>query len=195
MSILLFTFVDIRHIIQIVSCLLFSFLGGGILSFVDSIERLCNEKNISISKMLSDLGLAKGLVSNWKKRGTIPNGDILLKIAEYFDVSVDYLLGLSTKKHRSITLDDVDNLVPSYKNETFELTGIEYIIANTEQDMEKLKEVMDSLGVEYTVSRVPKTPTKEQKDEFSAVFNSLTHAEQEKVKEYIDFVISQRDKG
>ena len=64
------------------------------MSFVDSIERLCNEKNISISKMLSDLGLAKGLVSNWKKRGTVPSGDILLKIADYFDVSTDYLLGI-----------------------------------------------------------------------------------------------------
>lgn len=44
--------------------------------------------------MLSDLGLAKGLVSNWKKRGTVPSGDILLKIADYFDVSTDYLLGI-----------------------------------------------------------------------------------------------------
>ena len=42
--------------------------------------------------MLSDLGLAKGLVSNWKKRGTVPSGDILLKIADYFGVSTDYLI-------------------------------------------------------------------------------------------------------
>lgn len=64
------------------------------MKLIDNIEYLCNENNISISKMLADLGLARGLVSNWRKRGTIPSGDIVLKIANYFDVSTDFLLGI-----------------------------------------------------------------------------------------------------
>lgn len=66
------------------------------MSFIVLLETLCKEKGITISRMLSDLGLSHGIFSNWKTRGTIPNGDILKKIANYFGVSVDYLLGNDT---------------------------------------------------------------------------------------------------
>lgn len=61
--------------------------------FSDILESLLYEKGITASKMLSDLGLNKSSVLNWKTRGTIPSGSVLQKIADYFNVSVDYLLG------------------------------------------------------------------------------------------------------
>lgn len=63
------------------------------MSFIETVSILLNEKGISINKMLCDLNLGKGTFATWKKRGTIPKGDILQKIADYFNVSVDYLLG------------------------------------------------------------------------------------------------------
>ncbi len=41
-----------------------------------------------------EIGLSSGIISKWKNGG-IPNGETLMKLARYFDVSVDYLLGLS----------------------------------------------------------------------------------------------------
>ncbi len=41
-----------------------------------------------------EIGLSSGIISKWKNGG-IPNGETLMKLAKYFDVSVDYLLGLS----------------------------------------------------------------------------------------------------
>ena len=41
-----------------------------------------------------EIGLSSGIISKWKNGG-IPNGETLIKLAKYFDVSVDYLLGLS----------------------------------------------------------------------------------------------------
>lgn len=41
-----------------------------------------------------EIGLSSGIISKWKSGG-IPNGETLIKLAKYFDVSVDYLLGLS----------------------------------------------------------------------------------------------------
>lgn len=38
---------------------------------------------------------ASGIVFNWKKRGSAPQADKLLAIAQYFNVTVDYLIGLS----------------------------------------------------------------------------------------------------
>ena len=41
-----------------------------------------------------EIGLSSGIISKWKNGG-IPNGATLMKLASYFDVSIDYLLGLS----------------------------------------------------------------------------------------------------
>lgn len=41
--------------------------------------------------VLKELEISSGSVNNWKK-GTIPNGEILKKVADYFDVSIDSLL-------------------------------------------------------------------------------------------------------
>jgi len=40
-----------------------------------------------------DLDLDKSSFFNWERRGTIPSGDVVAKIADYFHVSTDYLLG------------------------------------------------------------------------------------------------------
>ena len=42
--------------------------------------------------MAREIGLSTAIATKWKN-GSIPKGDILVKIADYFDCSVDYLLG------------------------------------------------------------------------------------------------------
>ena len=54
---------------------------------------LISKKGITKNKLLTDLKLSKNSFVDWEQRGTIPNGETLTKIAEYFNVSVDYLLG------------------------------------------------------------------------------------------------------
>lgn len=66
--------------------------------FISILDALLKEKGITASKMLTDLGMNKSSVLNWKTRGTVPSGATLQKIAEYFGVSVDYLLGKSVQK-------------------------------------------------------------------------------------------------
>lgn len=51
----------------------------------------CGKRPNPIGK---EIGLSSGIISKWKNGG-IPNGETLMKLADYFDVSVDYLLGLS----------------------------------------------------------------------------------------------------
>ncbi len=61
--------------------------------FTDIVQELADARGIPIYQMLTDLGFGKGTFSTWKKRGTIPSGSVLQKIADYFGVSVEYLLG------------------------------------------------------------------------------------------------------
>jgi len=60
--------------------------------FWDRFEELCRVSGKKPSPVGKEIGVSATAVSKWKE-GTIPNGEILMKIADYFHVSVDYLLG------------------------------------------------------------------------------------------------------
>ena len=55
--------------------------------------RLCNEKGLKPNNVAKHLGIASGTVSGWKNKGQIPQDGNLIKIANYFGVTVEYLLG------------------------------------------------------------------------------------------------------
>jgi len=57
----------------------------------ERLENLCEKNGISITKLCVEITGSKGNLSTWKK-GNI-NSESLRKIADYFDVSADYLLG------------------------------------------------------------------------------------------------------
>lgn len=55
--------------------------------------RLCNERGLKPNNVAKHLGIASGTVSGWKNKGQIPQDGNLIKIADYFGVTVEYLLG------------------------------------------------------------------------------------------------------
>lgn len=59
------------------------------LNALEVIERI--KQHLS-SKELEELGFSTGLVSNWKKRNTIPKSEDLYKISQAIGVSMEYLL-------------------------------------------------------------------------------------------------------
>ena len=70
-------------------------------------------KELRISHHMNQVEFAKKLnvtkqsVSNWENNNIQPSIDMLVKIAQTFSVSTDYLLGLDNKKRIEITcLDD-----------------------------------------------------------------------------------------
>jgi transcriptional regulator with XRE-family HTH domain len=57
---------------------------------------LCSRKGLAPNAVAKELGIASGSVTNWKN-GKMPLNSTLKKIADYFGVSVDYLLGKEEK--------------------------------------------------------------------------------------------------
>lgn len=51
---------------------------------------LCKGKGISISKLEKETGLGNGTVGRWEKSS--PSVENVKKVADYFEVSVDYLI-------------------------------------------------------------------------------------------------------
>ena len=94
--------------------------------FFDVYCKLCHEKGISPTGAALEMGISRGAVSAWKNGARIPNSAILTKIAAYFGVSVDYLLGNEEKPAapKDSELDELvkDELVGFYGDVKKELT-------------------------------------------------------------------------
>ena len=65
--------------------------------FFNRFKELCDERGISVYRACTDIGLNRSAVAKWKTGGK-PNGSTAAKMAEYFGVTTDYLLGKSTEK-------------------------------------------------------------------------------------------------
>lgn len=99
--------------------------------FAERLERVLSEKGIGKMQMLSDLSLGKNQFSYWKKTGAIPNGFTVNKIANYLDISVDYLLGKTDHKESFSAADkEADSPPPAQESSGPELSEQEQQLVN-----------------------------------------------------------------
>lgn len=61
--------------------------------FIENLYHLLEQNGITKTQFLTKFHLGKNTISTWANNDTIPNGKILIKISDYFNVSLDYLLG------------------------------------------------------------------------------------------------------
>lgn len=61
--------------------------------FYDVYLSLCTRMGKKPGAVAEELGINKSNVTNWKKNGYTPRGDALQRIADYFGVTIDALLG------------------------------------------------------------------------------------------------------
>lgn len=59
----------------------------------ENIELLRKERRLSLRALQDQTGISKSAISKWKIEGSLPSLDSLLVLSDYFDVSLDYLLG------------------------------------------------------------------------------------------------------
>ena len=78
------------------------------------IEQLCTERGIKPGRLCSDLGISRGTIGDLKAGRTKKlSSENVSKIANYFGVTTDYLLGEENKKaptttgERSVSDDDI----------------------------------------------------------------------------------------
>ena len=89
-------------------------------------EQLLKQRGIKPYRVYKDTGVPQSTLSDWKTTGKAPGIEHLKKIADYFNVTIDYLLG-NVKKERpapdrgepEITFDD---FTYALHNESQELT-------------------------------------------------------------------------
>jgi transcriptional regulator with XRE-family HTH domain len=69
--------------------------------FAQRLKQLCTNKNISMQKLADEIGLKnKGTIGQFETGITAPSSETLIALADYFNVSLDYLVGRSDKPER-----------------------------------------------------------------------------------------------
>lgn len=103
---------------------------------IDTISFMCSKKNISANKMLLECNLNKSVLDNLKK-GSIPSVDKVMKIADYFKISVDYLLGRTNEPNITYKNIHSSNIVNGNNGDNSPLT-----VTETEQQDEMTQELV-----------------------------------------------------
>ena len=76
--------------------------------FYDNYLKICNNRGIAPTTAALQIGFKRSAVTNWKKGGN-PTDATIQKIADFFDVSVDYFLSGDEIKKEHAAKSDMPN--------------------------------------------------------------------------------------
>lgn len=122
-----------------------TYTGQMISTFQERFSTLCEENPGSLTKLAESLHVSKQTVSAWKNGTRSPRRPTIVAIADYFGITVSWLMGFDVekidkegKKARSIVLYDSDlfrKLMENITPEDYET--ILAIFSKTEKKMRK----------------------------------------------------------
>lgn len=116
-----------------------------IIVFYDLYLELCKERNVSPTRAAIEMGISKATPTTWKKRGLTPQGETLNKIAAYFGVSTDYLLGNVSEPFFHLDNDRILQDINSYETESAS-TLTDRDRRDIARDLERIMEALDTAG-------------------------------------------------
>lgn len=120
------------------------------------IKQLRKKRGITQQRLASELGIIQQMLSKYEKDISLIKIDVLKRIAVYFNVTTDYLLGISDVKRdlqkqlkMNETLDEYYDLIEVYKElDQYDQEMIWSIIQDVKRaaDKRKMNEKMEKRG-------------------------------------------------
>ncbi len=103
----------------------------------DSIKRLRFKKNVTQEALADYLGVSRQAISRWENNTVYPDTELLPEIAQFFDVSLEELLGCKTKEAAA------ENRARILVNEAFTLFSLpeEQFMKQREKLLSELREL------------------------------------------------------
>ena len=83
--------------------------------FIEKLEKIINEKNITMNRLAKNAGFSQTSTDRWKK-GSLPSVEALIKVCKYLNVSADYLLDLDTGALPPILTDQEQELLEHFRH-------------------------------------------------------------------------------
>ena len=117
------------------------------MTIYERIKIVAKKEKISIRQLSKDLGI--GLTTIYKWAHTTPQIEVLIKVADRLNVSIDYLVGRINSEDTNSTL--------AHPNKNDELIYSEnsaaYIFDNTDLNPEETKQIKDTLEFAEKLAR------------------------------------------
>ena len=123
------------------------------MTIKDRVKKLCKARGVSLNQLEHELSFGKGYLS--KLGNSTPNAAKIQQIAEYFNVTVDFLInGESAKKDVAPTMNDIDlelyinNVINKLQNHSvgsgsFYLNGVELSDMQTDMFSDDLQNALN----------------------------------------------------
>lgn len=105
------------------------------MTIYERIKYLANQKNISIRELENRLGFSNGLLRSWKSS---TNSASLEKVANYFGVTTDYLLGRRAQDDSKIDLTGISQIDSEEKIFSYEGKEI------PKKDLELIRRILET---------------------------------------------------
>lgn len=115
--------------------------------FIDILNDLITQKGLTRAQVTSDLKLGKNQIKYWEKNGNTPNGDTIKAMSEYFNVSVDYLLGKTDQKEKPLVNGDeeLNEYLEELKNRSEMRMLFSLAKGATKEDVEAAVRIIEAL--------------------------------------------------
>lgn len=86
-------------------------------SFSERLRTLRNEQGLKQAYLAEKIGVSDTVMSRLENGSAMPKFDVLIHIADIFNVSIDYLVGRSDKKHfKRVDTENITKKGISYKS-------------------------------------------------------------------------------
>ena len=106
--------------------------------FYETFCRLCQIHSLTPSGAATKIGFNRASVTMWKSTGKAPKQELLLKIADFFGVTTDYLLGYDIQAkidHLSYQIDQLrEDLRTASGQKKEEIEGTLAVIEESKED-------------------------------------------------------------
>ncbi|KAA0956673.1 helix-turn-helix domain-containing protein [Planococcus sp. ANT_H30] len=134
--------------------------------FSKTLQQLRKSKKLTQDELANRLNINRGTYANYERGHRQPDFDTLIKIADYFDVSTDYLLGRDTKNQQTeqvslfpfdkigVDQDEYNNL-SSYQQEVLDWAINEDALFFKNKS-DNVLDMLERLEIAYEVDKVMK---------------------------------------
>lgn len=139
--------------------------------FLHIFGALCEKNGESKSAVAKACGLSNSTVTKWKKTQAVPESSTLMKIAEHFGVTVDYLLGSTPESYLLGTEYQLKEAEKAYDKETNpdkrdELGGL----------IDVLRDSVEDQKLAISAAKMPVTETGNGRKEMPVNINDFLRA-------------------
>lgn len=107
--------------------------------FFYKFKELCKINNKAMSVVADEIGISRSTITHWKKNGFQPSKKTLMKIAEYFNVSTDYLLDNENAE------DEVNEYLEELRNRSEMRMLFSVAKGATKEEIEQAVKIIEAL--------------------------------------------------